>query len=140
MITSFDEKRKWCISIVDYLIAKAPNVLMDEFREGILNLKENKIGTKQLDSIEVNLIEWANGLSKKDVDELNLILDNRFGSNLDDANNKSLKKIKTIVKRGKINNEDEFRLLTTRVDEIYANDKRKSELESINELLADYER
>jgi hypothetical protein len=44
-----------------------------------------------------------------------------------------------MLRRGTIENEDEFRLLASRADEIYADKAKTGELEQINRLLAAYQ-
>ena len=82
--------------------------------------------------------EWANGLPKSDLDELNELLQRKFGENLLKQSQRNLSKINRIVKKGKINNEDEYRLLLSRVDEIFADESKKEEVEMLNKLLADF--
>lgn len=132
--------KEWCHTIISFMTKiGGESPIFTQYIE-VINDSYQKQNLKGLRYCFKDVNEWAKGLSKKDVEELNIALENKFGINLDDANNKALKKIGTIVRRGKINNEDEFRLLTNRVDEIYTNDKKKAELESLNKLLADYEK
>lgn len=132
--------KEWCHAIIIFMTKiGGESPIFTQYVE-VINDSYQKQNLKGLRYCLKDVNEWAKGLSKKDVEELNIVLENKFGINLSDANNKALKKISTIVKRGKINNEDEYRLLTSRVDEIYANDQKKAELESLNKLLAEYEK
>lgn len=45
-----------------------------------------------------------------------------------------------IIKRGRINNNIEYSLLLSRVEEIYADESKAEEVKKFNELLADYHR
>ena len=83
--------------------------------------------------------ELSKGLSSIDLEELNRVLKERFGSDLTVYSNKGLAKIQRIIKRGRVNTDDEFRLLSNRVDEIYADDSKKDEVEVLNKLMGDYE-
>jgi len=47
--------------------------------------------------------------------------------------------MKQITQRGHLKSDDEFRLLLNRVDEIYADDGKKDEVEVLNKLMSDYE-
>ena len=78
-------------------------------------------------------------LDSKQYKELNHILYLKFGISLDNQNKKIIKKIKTILKRGHIKNIDEYRLVSERVERIYADDDKKEEVETLNNLLADFE-
>ena len=61
-------------------------------------------------------------LDSKQYKELNHILYLKFGISLDNQNKKVIKKIKTILKRGRIENVDEYRLVSERVERICAPD------------------
>ncbi len=140
MRDDFEYIKGWCLFVVQYLTEKSPNVLMGEFKNNIKGLTNSKKSLRQLKTLKKDLTEWARGLSEDDIHELNNLLSENFEENLEDVNFKSLTEVKHIVKRGKINNEDEFRLLMARVEEIYADDTKKAELENINKLLADYDK
>jgi len=140
MKDEFEYIKSWCLLIVKYLAEKSPNALMDEFKNSITNLTDTKKSLKQLKILKRDLTEWARGLSKDDFQELNNLLYDTFKDNLEDSSNISITEVNDILQRGKIKNDDEFRLLIARIDEIYANESNRAELEIINKLLAEYEK
>lgn len=84
--------------------------------------------------------EMVRGLSLNKLTELNHILREKFGFDLDKAHDKVLAKINLIVQRGYLKNDDEFRMLLSRVDEIYADDSKEKEVEILENLMRDYEK
>lgn len=83
--------------------------------------------------------EMAGDFSPHQLNELNRILRAKFGFDLNGAHDEFLAKINRIVQRGYLKNDDEFRLLYSRVDEIYADDSKKEEVEILEKLMGDYE-
>lgn len=49
-----------------------------------------------------------------------------------------MKAIEKLLKKGEISNQDEYELLTNRVDEIYAEPSKEDEIKRINKLLTAY--
>lgn len=73
-----------------------------------------------------------------ELEELNAILREKFGEDLVHNRQKDLAKIKRIIKRGKINNEDEFRLLKGRIDELLEEEKVE-EAQLLDKLMFEFE-
>lgn len=63
----------------------------------------------------------------------------KFGVDLTNAHGKLLAKINRIIQRGHLKSDDEFRMLSSRVEEIYADDSKQNEVEILNKLMYDYE-
>lgn len=84
--------------------------------------------------------EMARGLSPNKLIELNQILRDKFGFDLDEDHDKVSAKINLIVQRGHLENDNEFRLFSSRVDEIYADDSKEKEVETLENLMDDYEK
>lgn len=59
---------------------------------------------------------------------------------MDEDHDKVSAKINLIVQRGHLENDNEFRLLSSRVDEIYADDSKEKEVETLENLTDDYEK
>jgi len=70
---------------------------------------------------------------------LDLELRDRCGVSLDSLMSKRLKKISTIVSRGKITTDMQFRLLLGRLDQIHATTGLGQEAATLQTLLLDYE-
>ena len=85
-----------------------------------------------------DLNEGANDLPLIEFNELNQLLSQKFGADLTECNIKNLTKIKQIVKKGNINNDEEYRLILNRVEEIYADNNQKDQTEILNMLITNY--
>ena len=70
---------------------------------------------------------------------LNLKIRQEFGFDLNDFSNRNNKRIQNILKRGVIRNEEEFRLVSDKVEEIYADDSQKELVSKLNDLLGTFE-
>jgi hypothetical protein len=70
--------------------------------------------------------------------ELNQLLKEKLGEDIEHLDQKRIERIKKIIKRGKINTQDEYSLLQQRVEEIYADDSKKVEVEELNNILAGF--
>lgn len=139
-IKELSQTKEWCLAILNFMISKngeTPGLKM--FVEVIIDSYQ-KQNLKGLKYVNKDINEWARGLPLSDVDELNKLLWNRFGEDLSKQTNRNLVKIAQIIKKGKIANEDEYRLLLIRVDEIYKDESKQDELQTLNNLLADYHR
>lgn len=83
-----------------------------------------------------DLVEWTRDLPVDQQAKLEQILVSRFGRGLRAEAEKDQRELQRILKRGSIESEDEFRLLSSHADEIYADKLKAGELEQINRLLA----
>ncbi len=70
---------------------------------------------------------------------LNIKLRQEFKFDLNDFSNRNNRRIQNILKRGIIRNEDEFRLVSDKVEEIYADDSQKELVSKLNDLLGAFE-
>ena len=70
---------------------------------------------------------------------LNIKLRQEFKFDLNDFSNRNNRRIQNILKRGIIRNEDEFRLVSDKVEEIYADDSQKELVSKLNDLLSAFE-
>ena len=74
------------------------------------------------------------------IEELNQILTEKFGHCLADVAEMETKAIEKIIKRGRIRNDTEYRLVWQREDEIYTDDSQYEYAEKLRKLLNDYEK
>ena len=70
---------------------------------------------------------------------LNSKLRQEFKFDLNDLSNRNNIRIQNILKRGVIRNEEEFRLVSDKVEEIYADDSQKGLVSKLNDLLGAFE-
>lgn len=131
--------RDWIWEIVDFLVK---NVDEGKFFKQLYPPITETFDKKDLRGMKMmynDINEMAGDLSLHQLTELNRILREKFGFDLNKAHDKVIAKINRIVQRGYLKNDDEFRLLYSRVDEIYADDSKKEEVEILENLMADYE-
>ena len=67
---------------------------------------------------------------------MNPALRQEFGFDLNDFSNRNNRRIQNILKRGVIRNEEEYRLVSDKVEEIYADDSQEQLVNQLNELLS----
>jgi hypothetical protein len=79
--------------------------------------------------------EWSRDFPLADYRELNVILIEKFGKGLEYDSKKT---IASIVKRGKLRNEDEYRLIDDAVNELCQTNHQSSEIETFNKMLLEF--
>jgi len=111
---------------------------MEQTKE-ILERAYEKKDIKQLKGINKELDVWLREMFRPDEkEELSRLLKEKFGEDTKQVDLKRIEKINKIVKRGKINNKNEYELLLQRVEEIYSDDSKNEEVTELNKLLADF--
>ena len=131
--------RDWNWVIVDFLVKNDNGEFFKQLYQ-IISETFDKGNLRGMRMIYNDNNEMARGLSLNKLTELNHILKEKFGFDLDKARDKVLAKINLIVQRGYLENDDEFRLLFSRVDEIYADDSKEKEVEILENLMGNYEK
>lgn len=150
-------KYEWCKTIQEFINAHDDDTfdvelmrdLDSEYAEQNPSLHDYLIRVLYKAYIEQNLVglrssindynEAARELPPEQFTELNRILNEKFGEDLIHNRKKELAQIRRIVKRGKINNEDEYRLVKSRIDELLWMDDSMTECKILDSLLCDYE-
>lgn len=149
-------KYEWCKTIQEFINAHEDDSfdveLMQDldsaFAEQNPSMHDYLIRVLDKAYLEQNLVglrssindynEDACDLTPSEFEELNAILREKFGEDLVHNRQKDLAKIKRIIKRGKINNEDEFRLLKGRIDELLEEEKIE-EAQLLDKLMFEFE-
>lgn len=135
--------RDWMWVITDFLVKNELSESFKEIFKGMYQAISDTFDKKNLRGMRMaynDSNEMASSLSPSQLNELNHILREKFGFALDKVHDKFLAKINQIVQRGYLKNDDEFRLLFSRVDEIYADDSKAKEVDTLENLMADYEK
>lgn len=149
-------KYEWCKTIQEFINAHEDDSfdveLMQDldsaFAEQNPSMHDYLIRVLDKAYLEQNLVglrssindynEDACDLTPSEFEELNAILREKFGEDLVHNRQKDLAKIKRIIKRGKINNEDEFRLLKGRIDELLE-ESQFEEAQLLDKLMFEFE-
>jgi len=85
-----------------------------------------------------DLSEWARTLPAVRQSEIDAVLREKLGIGLKEDAAAVAAEVSAILERGRIFNDDEYRLLEAHADAIYADGSTAKELGRINELLAAY--
>lgn len=149
-------KYEWCKTIQEFINAHEDDSfdveLMQDldsaFAEQNPSMHDYLIRVLDKAYLEQNLVglrssindynEDACDLTPSEFEELNAILREKFGEDLVHNRQKDLAKIKRIIKRGKINNEDKFRLLKGRIDELLE-ESQFEEAQLLDKLMFEFE-
>lgn len=138
-LVKIEHLKSWSITVLQYMANKNSDFKI--FCESVLYTLEHAQlinNKKMLQGFEEgvrNFKEMARGLSLTDYKELNAILIEKFGMGLEFDSKKA---IAAINKRGKIRNEDEFRLVDDYINELCQTNPQSSEIELLNKRLLEF--
>ncbi len=138
-VNSLRKIKERCFTIFNFMILKYGN--KNNFKRfiDVVNETYAKKNLSGMRYIERDLNEWIKGFSNADISELDELLKNKFGTGLDIIEKKNQKIIQKVIKRGKILNEKEYRLIKNREDEIYVDNSKAEEKQQLDRLMEAYE-
>ena len=129
--------KDWILIVHDYIFKDDEDILEED---KLYIIKAFEIGEIRGMRMAFNdTLDMAKDLSYAQKEELNAILREKFGTDLNEQNNKNYKKIKRVLQRGKIKTDEEYYLLKERIDEIYDDESKREEVEELGTLLLNYE-
>lgn len=137
-VDQIEQLRKWCTVVTDFIASLLEDKSLIKDQYGIIDSLFQKRDKKGFETVFNDLNEWALSLSQDNISNLNLILINSFGKGLHEVNKKSMRKIENIIKRGLIKNENEFRIIEHRVNELSHMKSSLAEINNLNKLLINY--
>ena len=119
--------------IIDFILNKnVGNPIMQQFKS-VIQETYAKSNLKGLKTLSRDINAWAKGLSKKDIKELELLLAEKFGENLS-GDKITHYVIKQVLKNGKIESEESYRVIYEYLQDISATDpfyEKKLELKAL---------
>ena len=136
----YETLKEWCLTVFDYLLEQEPEFkLVADDSKALIASYDRYHNIKKMRALykEHHLI--LRDLPPNQIEELNQILTEKFGHNLADVAKMETKAIEKIIKRGRIRNDTEYRLVWQREDEIYTDDSQFEYAETLRKLLSDYE-
>lgn len=144
-VTELKELRDKCILFNQFMIEKGtiPKELVDAYTESNRLLEsayqEGKIkplraASNDIDDQVVRHMPLSMAL------ELKSFFKAKLGIDFDIFERARLKSIEKILKKGKINNPQEYELILNRVDEVYLDISKAEEIERLNNLLITYDK
>ena len=130
---------RWCLSILDFqekVLGEDVRIWREIVRKACdVNWKfKYKLQARKELLHDIN--EYVLMLEQPLLHLLNLKLRHEFGFDLNDFSNRNNRRIQNILKRGVIRNEEEYRLVSDMVEEIYADDSQEQLVNQLNELLS----
>ncbi|MFA6570232.1 MAG: hypothetical protein WCT77_03250 [Bacteroidota bacterium] len=131
-------KKEWCLTILDFMSCIYKNAQSPKMLIELINEEYRKQNLKGFRFIFSDINEMSKNLTDQELKDLNKILKSKFGEDLKSQTQKGIIKIEKIKKRGIILTENEFRLVESRVEDIYADESKKEELDTLNNLLNKY--
>lgn len=135
-----ENSKNRCLIILNFFISKGGNSpLFDQFKE-IISETYSKKNLKGIRILTSDINGWVKGLNQVNIDELNEILHKHYLKGLDDENEEMIIKVSQILMNGKIKNDDEYRLLQNRVEQIYGDNNDCEEVKKINNLLVKFQK
>jgi hypothetical protein len=124
---------KWCRTVLRFLADRGHlNEPMRVQLEGIVSDCATRRDVRGLRQVQRDFREMTRALSGDDRGRLDGLLSGFSGP----TTSQERGEIAAILARGEVENEDEYRLLMGRVDEIFQDPSKNDELEAINNLLA----
>ena len=131
--------RSWCLAIIQFMARLSPsNALRDA--EDVVNSTFERRDLNGLRMMCRDMRQWTKGLSAVDRIKLEGALQSTCGVGLVETSNSEQDALSQILKRGRVDGEEEYRILSDRADDIHEDSSKRSELKRINSLLAAYER
>lgn len=141
-VMSADERRElheWCRVVLEFFNKVEASPSFSGFMETTDQVFRSG-SQRQVRSVVRDLREWMEALTPKDRKRLDAILQLRFGKEwkADPVGDEDA--AQEIYHRGRVRNEEEYRILRSRLDVIPAGSESEREIAQINSLLAAFER
>ncbi|MBR6946121.1 MAG: hypothetical protein IKH64_09300 [Prevotella sp.] len=134
--------REWCLTVLDFLNNQDSQflILVEYGKKAIADI-DKKQNLKKMRAMykETYLLLNEDHINSLQLLTLNEILKEKFSHCLADVAEMETKAIEKIIKRGRIRNDTEYRLVWQREDEIYTDDSQFEYAETLRKLLSDYE-
>jgi hypothetical protein len=128
--------REWCLAIYEFASSVVwPSARFDLEIDAIERAFQ-AADSRGLEAVARDLEEWARGFKAEHRERLDAFLRSRFGRGLKEATLGTERQINRILKRGVIENQDEYRLLSQRAAEIGTEASKRNELARIDRLLS----
>ena len=130
-----DRLSAWCSAILREINSLSPSPLASTFEDAIARSQQRR-DLKGLRMASKDLEEWARSVDPFSKEKVNAALISQFGRGLDEGAEADRGALTRILARGRIENDDEYRLVSRRVDEIYDDVAFEEEVAVLNNLLA----
>lgn len=129
----------WCIAIEEYYEKLIPEDYTYDWRSDFGEPKMTKSELKDWQMAYDETFEETQNLSPDQYKKLDLILKEKFGQGLFEADKKHIKRINKIVEKNKITNEEHYYLLREYYERIWDMPEQKETAEKINDMIFAFE-
>jgi hypothetical protein len=125
--------------IIDFILNKnVGDSMMQQFKS-VIQETYAKGNLKGLKTLSRDMNAWAKGLPQKDIKELELLLSEKFGENLS-GDKITHTVIKQVLKKGKIENGESYRVIYEYLQDISATDPFYENIVELENLLETYQK
>lgn len=138
-ITEMAFIKDWYLEIMDFLEEIYPTDEAPEVFRQIIKDASDKGDIRGLRILYNDVNEMAHGISKSNLVVLNRKLNIKFGMDLDTVKKDNMVRIREILQKGYLESDDEYRFVSSMIDEIYIDGRRKDKIDAIYKLMDDYE-
>lgn len=129
--------RDWCLYVLRFLNKVSPAEIFSQMMD-VVEETFNKKDLRGLQMLERDIAENARALPNQAKKELDELLVAEIGWGLSALSNKEHQKVAKVLRRGAIESDEEYRILSDRADAIFDDTTKATELREINALLASY--
>lgn len=138
--------KEWCVEILTFMKSMDDDVVVDgmDFLNESLNIiicayEHNNFSGLKMAMHDLN--EMSQYIPHQQLMDLNFILRDKFGKDLNSENKRLQRKAQTIIKRGKIRNDDEFYQMKPFIDYLLwtGNPKDEEDAGELDRILGEYE-
>ena len=138
-MSELDYLRDRSLLIIDFILNKnVGDSMMQQFKS-VIQETYAKSNLKGLKTLSRDMNAWAKGLPKKDIKELELLLAEKFGENLS-GDKITHYVIKQVLKNGKIESEESYRVIYEYLQDITATDPFYENILVLKTLLEIYQK
>lgn len=132
------ELARWCSAIAEFMAQLGPHTELDNEMKSAIQRCLERDDLKGLKTMSRDLVEWSSALNDAQRLSLDDELIQKFGAGLDNALAVQLDQLRGIRKRGVVRNDQEYRVVMSRVEAIYDQQEQADEVSELNTLLAAY--
>jgi len=130
-------QRDWCLTILDFAINADSRMSMIPTRE-IVESTYARHNLKGLTMVFNDLTEMMQNSGAEKLKELNSLLYNRFGRDLNFYSRKKASLIKRILRKGFISNDDEYRTVDQEISDLLLYKPDSETIQALDKLMADF--
>ena len=138
-LEQFDYLENWYIAVMEFWEQLYPAPSGFSWLDDHPEVKKNKTYLRGLMEAYNDTLEMVRDLPAPKYIELDKILKAKFGSGLFEADKKYVKKVNTIIEKGKITNETQYYMLREYFERIWDMEEHKERAEKLEDMLYSFD-